>query len=450
MYSPNSDSRDLPSTVFSPMAGEPLGAPPLRGDHTADIVVIGGGITGVSAALHAAEKGASVILLEANAIGWGASGRNGGHVAPASKLTLEDALDRYGPIHGRRFNEACEAGPEVVFGLVERFGFDAEVQRGGVIVAAHSQAAVRELSHRAELLAREGKPVRFLDRREAEETIGSSLYLGAYFDRRGGSINSLAYVRGLARSAIGLGARIHEDTRALQMRRDGTRWLVETAQGRIASERIIICTNAYTDDLWPGLRRSIVPARSCHFATRPLPEEIRRTILPGAAVMTDKRRLLIGLRVTRDGRIHFNGYGPVVGPEIDVDVPRTIARLEEIFPQIAPVELDLDFRWSGWMAMSMAGTWKLHRLAPGVTAALGCNGRGVAMGTFLGRDLAWHAMGAPESDLTIPFEPMRPLPLHFVHPAVARTLAQYRDRLDIREMEHLRRQNAASMPTTAP
>lgn len=443
MYSPNSDAKTLPDTAFTARAGAPLNSASLAGDIEADVVVVGGGVTGGSAALHAAEAGARVVLLEANSIGWGATGRNAGHVAPASKLSLEEAIRRYGPVHGRRFNEACEAGPDLVFDLIERHGIEAEVKRGGVIVAAHSEAAVEELKHRVEVMRAEGKPAHWFDRDEAARRTGSPLYRGAFWDERGGAINPLAYVRGMARTAIARGAQVFEHSRAERIARQGKLWRTLTAAGSVSAPQVIIATNAYTDDLWKGLRRSIVPARSYHFVTEPLPEELARTVLPGAAVMTDRRRLLIGLRVTADYRIHFNGYGPINGPDTGTDTARSIARLEEIFPQLRPVKLDPSAAWSGWMAMSPAGTWKLHRLADGVTAALGCNGRGVAMGSFLGRDLARYALGGQESELTIPFERVAKIPFHFLAAPIARMEAARRDRLDKAEMDALRRDNAA-------
>ncbi len=443
MYDPNSDPRNLPNTAFTARGGSPLDSLPLATDLEADLVVVGGGVTGCSAALHAAEGGARVVLLEANAIGWGATGRNAGHVAPASKLSLEEAVTRYGPVHGRRFNDACEAGPDLVFGLIERHGIEAELKRGGVIVAAHSQAAVEELRHRVEVMRAEGKPAHWFDREEAARRTGSPLYRGATWAKRGGAINPLAYARGMARAATARGARVFEHSRAEGIVRQGRAWRVSTASGSVTAPKVIIATNAHTDGLWSGLRRSIVPARSYHFVTEPLPDELARTVLPGAAVMTDRRRLLIGLRLTADNRIHFNGYGPINGPDTGSDIARTVARLEEIFPQLRPVKLDMSAAWSGWMAMSAAGTWKLHRLADGVTAALGCNGRGVAMGSFFGRDLALHALGTPEADLTIPFERLLKIPFYPLAALIARFELARRDRLDKAEMEALRRDNAA-------
>lgn len=443
VYHPNQDPPALPGTAFTAAAGAPLGLPPLAGGLTADLVVVGGGVTGCSATLHAAEAGLSVVQLEANEIGWGASGRNAGHVAPASKLSLEEALRRYGPVHGPRFNEACEAGPDMVFGLIRRHGIAAELKTGGTVVAAHSPAAVEEYRHRARVLRAEGKPAHWLDRDEARRVTGSPLYLGAFLDERGGAINPLAYVRGLTRAALALGAQVFENSRATGITRQGRLWRIATPSGSVTAAQVILATNAHTDNLWRGLRRSVVPARSYHFATEPLAPDLAATILPGAAVMTDRRRLLIGLRVTADNRIHFNGYGPGNGPDTGADIPRSIARLKEIFPQLGKVRLDMTLAWSGWMAMSVAGTWKIHRLAEGVTAALGCNGRGVAMGSFLGRDLARFAAGAPEADLTIPFERMVPIPFHPLTAPIARFEIARKDRQDKAEMAALRRLNAA-------
>lgn len=218
---PNSDPGVLPKTAFTAAAGEPLNAPLLEGDIEADIVVVGGGISGCSAALQAWEAGAKVVVLEANAIGWGASGRNAGHVAPASKLSLDEAVKRYGPVHGPRFNEACEAGPDLVFDLIERHGIEAEVKRGGIIIAAHSEASVDELKERARVMRADGKPAHWLDRSEAQLAVGSPLYRGAFWDERGGAVNPLAYLRGMARAAIAGGARFFENSRVTSLAREG-------------------------------------------------------------------------------------------------------------------------------------------------------------------------------------------------------------------------------------
>ncbi|NPC58333.1 NAD(P)/FAD-dependent oxidoreductase [Caenimonas soli] len=435
-YAPLRDPGEMPSTVFTAGAGEPLNGTRLTGEVKADIVVVGGGIAGVSAALHAAESGSRVVVLEANSIGWGASGRNAGHLAPASKMSWEEAERLYGPVVGERFNQAAESGPELVFRLAEKYGIDAEAQRTGMLIAAHSEAAARALETRANELQRLGKPVQFLDRKAASQVVGSEFYLGAFHDSRGGSINPLAYVRGLARAAVAAGAEVHENSRAVSIAKRGLNWEVRTSSGCVVGAHVLICTNAYTDELWPGLKQSIIPARSYHVGTQPLPKDLQTQILPRREVMTDSRRLLLGIRVCRNGQLHFNGYGPALGPDTGLDVASTLRRVEEIFPQLKP--LQIQYQWHGWMAMSRVGTWEVHELAPGVTAALGCNGRGVAMATFIGRDIADFALGKPRNELVVPLTALKRIPLHFMHALPVRALVSWRQWKDRLEMQRLR------------
>src|SRR5262249_19237702 len=145
--------------------------------------------------------------------------------------------------------------------------------------------------------------------------IGSDYYLGAWIDWRGGKINPLAYVRGLARAAIKAGASLHENTRATRLERQGGKWKLTTPRGEVEAERGVPRTNAYTDDLWPGLRATIVPVRAYQFASRLLRDNVRKSILPGGQPMTDSRRLLSGIRMHGDGRLQFGGQGPAFGPQ---------------------------------------------------------------------------------------------------------------------------------------
>lgn len=433
LYDPNRDPAGLPATSYIGAAGAPIGAPPLEGEVQADVAVIGGGITGCSLALHAAEAGARVVLLEANAIGWGASGRSSGHLPAASKLEPDLMIAQYGDEAGARMMDALAGGPDVVFALADRLAGGAGAERSGTIVAAHAARVLPRLARRTRYWQGRGAAVEFLEARGAEAATGSRHYVGAYRDRRGGTINPLAYVRGLARGAAAAGAAVHEGSRALRLTRQANGWHVATAKGSVRAASVVLCTNGHTDDLWPRLRQSVIPARLYQYVTVPLAPEHRVRILPERPGMTDTYRVLSGVRVFADGRLQINGRGPRFGAAGEGGWRAARARLATIWPELAGIALDE--WWTGWVAMNREDGWKVHELAPGVLAALGCNGRGVVIGTLIGRDLAAHLGGTPVREMLFPFVPLRPIPLHAVHRPIARGIVAwraFRDRIDQR------------------
>jgi glycine/D-amino acid oxidase-like deaminating enzyme len=406
------------------------------------VAIVGGGIAGCSAALHAAEAGARVVLVEANEIGWGASSRNAGHLPPATKHDPDEIIARYGAAAGQRLIDAAEQGPVVLGELIKRHGIDCGYALPGIIMAAHTEQALRAHARRVDYWQARGRPVELLDRRQAADMIGSDHYLGAAIDRRGGKINPLAYVRGLARAAIKAGAVLHEGTRATGLVRDGGRWKLTTAgpgaaPGEIEADRVFLCTNAYTDNLWPGLRATIVPVRAYQFASRPLRDNVAKSILPGGQPMTDSRRLLSGIRMHHgDGRLQFGGQGPAFGPQGEPNPRAAYARLRRIFPQLG--ELETDYWWSGFMAFNADNSWHIHELAPGLMAMLGCNGRGVVLATLWGRELARHAAGVAASEFVLPPSAPKRLWLHPVARPLVTGLIKYyalRDAIEDRRLE---------------
>jgi glycine/D-amino acid oxidase-like deaminating enzyme len=429
----NHDPGGLARVPYLAGGGMPLGAIPLREHVTADVVVVGAGIAGCSLALHAA-PGAAVVVLEAKEVGWGASSRNSGHVAPATKVEPDAILSRYGEERGRQVIAASRIGPKLVFELAEKHDIDVGLERAGIVTAAHTGAAMSRLERRVSTLRRLGYQLDLLDRSSTSKVIGSDVryYTGSVLDHDGGAINPLAYVRGLARAAVKAGARFHEATKALRVGR-GTqkRWRVDTENGRVEADFVVLCTNGYTDDLWPGLRGSVVPVRAYQFMTVPIDERCEPPVLPTRVCMTDTRRLMSGVRKHRDSRLHFSGIGPLFGPEQVPNLTVSCGRIDRMFPQLKGIKLD--YWWSGWMAMNADNSWKMHEMAPGALAALGCNGRGVALATLIGRDLAKHVLGKSTDDTLIPFSPIRSIRAYSIHKPLVRALVSYyrfRDSVD--------------------
>ena len=269
-----------------------------------------------------------------------------------------------------------------------------------------------------------------LEGAQCAETIGSSFYQAASLDRRGGNINPFAYVRGLAHAAARLGVTLHTRTRVRGLTRRDGRWLVDAGTAGLTADTVVIATNAYTGELWPGLRESIIPMRGHGFVTEPLSDNVRHTILPERQSLTDTRLLYSGVRMLPDGRLHASAHGPSFGPEPRPDWRRVDARIRRMYPQLGTVTWQQG--WSGWVAMTTDHFPRLHELAPGLFAGLGYNGRGIAAATMMGRDLAALVRGAGET--VFPVTPLRPLGWHRFAPSLIKGLVQtYRVRDMINE-----------------
>ncbi len=429
MSEPYDDPGMPPRTIYDAGGGPPVAAPPLKGDLSADIAIVGGGFVGLSAALHAAEAGARVVVVEANEIGWGAAGRNAGHVsAHATKLEPQQVLQVYGPERGARLNAAGAGAPAFVEELARRYGIDIQPVRGGIIAAAHTPAAFENYRRRAEFWQAQGAPVDILDRGQAAAEIGSGRYVGGIIDRRAIAINPLAFVRGLARAALAAGVQIHGHSRVTTLQRNATGWRIATAAGSVTAGHALLCTNAYTDDLWPGLRRTIVPVRSYQVWSHPLSDNVARSILPNAAAVLDSGRLPSAVRRHADNRLQFGGGLPGFGAEHTPDLASAVRRVKELYPQIDKIEVEN--WWSGWVTRGIDDGWRLHELAPGLLTAIACNGRGVAMGPLMGRELARYIGGTPERDLLVPLSQPRPVFGYALRKPVGTALVHYYGWLD--------------------
>ena len=432
--SPASSEPSAPPASAWTGGAEPLpDTRPLEGDRRADVVVVGAGYTGLSAALHLAERGVEVVVLDAAEPGWGASGRNGGQIIPGLKHDPDELERRFGDETGRRMWEIAGGAADVVFDLVARHKIACHAERCGWIAAAPHTAALESLRSRTEQWQRRGAPVELLDAGRIAELTGATGYVGGMLDRRAGALQPLAFVRGLARAAREAGAAIHERSAVERLASAGEGWRVETAAGQVTARRVILATNAYTDDLWPGLRRTMLPVQSYQVATRPLPEDVRRRVLPGGQVVSDLRRILFYFRLDPEGRLLMGGRGPLD----DRGDPALFARLEAVarrlFPQIGAAAWE--HRWSGRVALTADHLPHLHEPRPGVLIGLGYNGRGVAMATVMGKLLADRAFGASSAAIGWPVTPVEPIPLHgWRLPAMALVVhwKRFQDWLDAR------------------
>ncbi len=243
MHMPLSDQASPPE-VYVRGAPPPPPTQPLEGQRHVAVAVIGAGFTGLSTALHLAEAGVEVAVLEAKEIGWGASGRAFGQVVPYLKPGHEAILRHYGAERGQRIVDAVAEGPDLVFELIMRHGIECWALRSGLIFAAHSPAGRRDLERRTQYWQQRHAPVEMLEGAHCAEMIGSPLYPAASLDRRGGNINPFAYARGLAHAAVKFGATLHARTPVRGIvRRDG-RWAIDAGGAGLTADNVVIATNA--------------------------------------------------------------------------------------------------------------------------------------------------------------------------------------------------------------
>jgi glycine/D-amino acid oxidase-like deaminating enzyme len=422
----------LAASLWEATANAAPERPALSGAMDADVAVIGAGFTGLSAALHLAEAGRRVVVLEAGTVGWGASGRNGGQVNPGLKLDPDETLARFGPDLGPRMLARTARGGDLVFGLIERHGIACEANRCGWVRAATNARTRATLSEIGRQWRAHGHDVDEIDSAEMARLLGVGVYVGGLIDRRGGNLHPLNYALGLAAAAERAGATIYGRSAATGVASDGEAVTVTTAAGRVTARRALICTNAYTGDLASPLGRSVIPVTSVQVATEPLSANVAASILPEGHSPTDSHRLLLYFRKDAAGRFVMGGRGALSDGGVLRRQRDLRARAEALYPQLAGARWR--YAWGGDVAMTRDHTPGLRRIAPNVMAGLGYNGRGVAMATVMGTILADWAEGRPEAELDFPVTEAAPIPFHrFRRVGVGATVAVFRllDRLGL-------------------
>jgi glycine/D-amino acid oxidase-like deaminating enzyme len=400
----------MPASLWAATAAPAPPTPPLAESIGTDVAIIGGGFTGLSTALHLAEAGVSCCVLEAVEPGWGASGRNGGQVNPTLKHDPDDLLRLLGAKKAEPLIAAIDNSADVVFDLIERHCIDCEPVRKGWLQVAHSPRAVPALHARATQWARRGVATEVLDAAAVAQRIGSGAFAGGWLDPRAGSIQPLNYTRGLARAALALGVQVHGHTPVSGLQREGAHWRVDTASGAsVRAERVVIATNGYTGALWPRLRETLIAANSFIVATRPLSAAQAQGILPGNETGSNTQRLLLYFRRDGSGRLLLGGRGHFSDPAGPADFRHLERALALLFPQLGAVPIE--YRWAGRVAITRDFMPHVHEPAPGITIALGYNGRGIAAATAMGKHLAGRLTGGGEA-FPFPISPIRPIPLH--------------------------------------
>jgi gamma-glutamylputrescine oxidase len=381
------------SSYYAATAPNWTNRPPLADDNRVDVCVIGGGYTGLSAALHLAQKGRKVVVLEAYHAGWGASGRNGGQLHSGQRLdqpTLETWL---GEAAARRMFDLAEEAKRMVRDLIREHAIDCD-WRDGLINTLHKRRYIaptqRLIEHMAMRYGDEG--LTYLDAETLAAKIGTDRYHGGYRDATAGHLHPLNFALGLARAAEAAGVTIYEDTRALNLS-PGSPTRVATSGGTVVADTVIVAVNGYTSGLLPDTEARIMPIHNYLLATEPLGMR-GNYLIPGGEAVADSRFVVHYWRPSADGRLIFGG-GESYSKDFPDDLKGFVRRhMLDVYPDLADVRID--YAWGGTLALSRTKMPVMRRVRPGVYTSGGYTGHGVAIAVLAGKLLAEAIVGETE------------------------------------------------------
>jgi len=384
----------------------------------ADVVVIGAGFTGLSAARTLTKRGTQVAVLEANTIGWGASSRNGGMVLTGMKLDVGTLAKRYGMDLTRCMYADSLASIDLVEQIVREENITCDFSRSGHLEVACKQSHFDSYARSVEVIAKEfSHKLRIIPRRELPAEIGSAIYFGGMVDETSAGVNPARYVSGLASSALKAGAFIYENARVQQISQNSQSaaggFEIKTSRGNISAREVLVATSGYTSSATPVLRKKIIPIGSYIIATEQLPESLAKELSPRNRMIYDSKHYLYYYRLTPDNRILFGGRAAFF-PETKDTIRRSAEILRrgmiEVYPQLRDTKIA--FAWGGTVDFCFDTMPHAGQL-DGVHYALGYAGHGVAMATYLGAKMAEKICGSSDEIpyASIPF-PGAPLGLY--------------------------------------
>ena len=311
----------------------------------------------------ARRRGPRLCALEAVEIGFGGAGRNVGLVNAGMWLAPDDVAMRLGPDYGERLLELLGGGPSEVEALVTKHGIDCEFVRNGTLHCATGPSGLAKIEDRYAQWGRRGAEVKLLSREETARRIGVNIYAGSLLDLRAGTIQPLAYARGLARAALAAGAGVHTRSPVRSAEQTGKVWRLKTDGGTVIADWIVVATDAYAEGApWPQGKREQIRVPYFNFATRPLSAELRASILPGREGCWDTRMIMNSFRYDQAGRLLFGSIGALRLAGLEVHRAWAKRALKKTFPQIGEVEFEA--QWYGMMGMTGNALPRFHRLAP--------------------------------------------------------------------------------------
>ena len=379
----------------------------LNEDLTCDVAIVGAGFTGLRAALDLAEAGTRVVVVDAGGVGWGASGRNGGQVNPMLPVfEPDDLLKAVGPTYFERLAEVSLGSADAAFDLIRKYQIACDARQKGWLRVDHCPKARIRSRKGAALWAEYGADFRYLDGDDLRRLSGSPVYESGILVPKGGAVQPLSLVCGLAFAAEARGVRIVERMTVQALDRKGKTWVLACGAHSITAGQVILATNGYSGALRPDIARTIVSVAPIQMGTDTLPEGLLDTILPEGQTIADTRRVIMYSRREPNRRLVYGGASTMnrSGKPTGFETLRRDA--ERTFPQLKGATWR--WRWGGRIALTEDRLPRFMEPEPGLLAGLGYNGRGVAMSLAMGKALAERALGKPADALPFPVVPTDP------------------------------------------
>lgn len=368
--------------------------PRLEGDVRADVCVVGAGYTGLSAALHLAERGYKVVILEAKRIGWGASGRNGGQVGTGQRKEQDELEARHGKDTARLLWDLAEEAKATVHSLIKTHNIECDL-KPGILHVAHKASLAPWCFEFAEKLSRDYgyDQITPLSRTDLSAHIGSPVYHGGYLDKGGAHLHPLNYALGLARAAKDKGVQFYECSRVRRLE-SGAPAKLHTMTGHVVADHVVLACNGYLEGLEPRIAGHIMPINNYIIATEPLGDERAKSLIPNDVAVADTKFVIDYFRLSPDKRLLFGG-GETYRRALIEDVPDFVRPyMLRVFPQLADVRID--YGWGGTLAVTMGRMPHFGRTAANIYFAQGYSGHGVAMATLGGKLIAEALAGTAE------------------------------------------------------
>jgi gamma-glutamylputrescine oxidase len=368
--------------------------PALRGDITADVCVVGGGIAGCSTALELAERGYKVVLLEGQRIGWGASGRSGGQAITGFASGQTKLVDQVGAANAKRMWDISLEGLQLIRERVAKHNIDCDLHWGQMHVAIKPRHRDTLLHEQSEAEQTYGYPhLKFLEREQVESLLETKRYCAGLYDSGSGHLHPLNYTLGLAAAARAAGVIIHERSTVTNISYDQPA-VITTAGGKVRAKFVVLCCNAYLNALVPALRSRIMPVGTYIVATQPLGEQRMQRLMRENIAVTDVNFVLDYFRRSADHRLLFGGRVSYSGLDPFNTASATRKRMLNVFPQLADV--GIDYSWGGYVDITMSRAPDFGRVAPHIYYLQGFSGHGIALTGIAGRLAAEAIAGQAE------------------------------------------------------